>query len=102
MKLTLPQAWRELLAQAENGTLSACNDTVPCNETLSAFDVQSVLANSLQNQPDFLMLLEGLAAALGGDGAALVSSSPLTIDQVWAFVLVCADNGEHGHCRRVD
>ncbi|KAK5118743.1 hypothetical protein LTR85_007949 [Meristemomyces frigidus] len=88
----IPEAWREVLAKAANGTISACANGTPCNETLSTSDVQSILLGLLSGQPDFPELFAVLEGALSGDGAELAASGPLTIDAVWAVPLECGDN----------
>ncbi|KAK4554371.1 hypothetical protein LTR86_008579 [Recurvomyces mirabilis] len=90
----LQQAWLHILAQAENGTLVACdtNATTSCNNTVPAWEVQAALAGALMGQPDFPTILEALAAAYAGDAALFLGGGSLTIDATWGLVEICNDH----------
>jgi hypothetical protein len=47
----------------------------------------------MQQNPDFPVMFELLAAAMEGNGEGFVSTSA-SIDQLWAVVFICADNRE--------
>lgn len=46
----------------------------------------------MQQDPDFPLILEVLAAAYKGDGEGFVSTAKPTIDQFWGIVFLCSDN----------
>ncbi len=54
--------------------------------------MQAVLYGLMQQNPDFPLMLDILAAALEGNGKGFVSTSTPTIDMFWAIVLLCNDN----------
>ncbi|KAK0247435.1 hypothetical protein LTS09_017415 [Friedmanniomyces endolithicus] len=83
--------WSTLLARAANGTLAACDTPVNCTSFIPVWALQATLAGLLAGQPDFPQLLELLAVTYLGNGTALASSSPLTLDQVWSLPIICQD-----------
>jgi hypothetical protein len=46
----------------------------------------------MQQDPDFPLILEILAAAFEGNGKGFVSTAQPTIDEFWAVVFFCSDN----------
>ncbi|TKA75526.1 hypothetical protein B0A55_03525 [Friedmanniomyces simplex] len=88
---SVQKAWLDLLARAANGTLAACDTPANCTSFIPKWDLQATLSGLLQGQPDFPQLLELLAATYMGNGTALASNSPLTIDQVWGLPILCND-----------
>ncbi|KAK3056985.1 hypothetical protein LTR09_002023 [Extremus antarcticus] len=82
-----------VLSRARNGTLSAClGKSKKCSQKISAFVVQTTMYSLMQQNPDFPLMFEILAAALEGNGKGFVSTSTPTIDQFWAIVFLCNDN----------
>ncbi|KAK4969361.1 hypothetical protein LTR42_008628 [Elasticomyces elasticus] len=87
------QAYQDLVARAANDTLAACgtSDTANCTTFVPKWVLQATISGLLQGQPDFPNVLEVLAVAHQGDASIFLTSSTLTIDQVWGLPILCND-----------
>ncbi|KAK4912002.1 hypothetical protein LTR49_019472 [Elasticomyces elasticus] len=90
---SVQKAYQDLVARAANDTLAACgtSDVANCTTFVPKWILQATISGLLQGQPDFPNVLEVLAAAHQGDVSIFLTSSTLTIDQVWGLPILCND-----------